>query len=307
MDTAWKEVVRLSFSGERVRSGALDLTALGLLGSFQRIVTETARAAFFAANPGRLRVPKGFAERTVLFLRTVERGSAVVPLETPSYTEQSASPLDEESGDDYLERAADLVLRTFVAVDREERLPFEITRDTLAPYGDFSSEIPEGESVPLSIKDQGRSHDVTHETAGRIGSLRLPLYEDVFEVVGEVLEVDLKRGRFQLWLDENDRLTLPISAGQEPLVIGALRDHASVRLRVRGRGRFRSDGRLLEVLELHEVGELNADGPRSAEGGTPLLRDLLMVSESIPKEVREALPHDFSANLDHFLYGAPRR
>jgi len=81
--------------------------------------------------------------------------------------------------------------------------------------------------VTLSIKHQGRSHDVTHETAGRIESLRLPLYEDLFEVVGE--------------------------------------------------------------------------------GGDPLLRDLLMISESIPKDERKALPHDFAANLDHFLYGAPRR
>ena len=43
MTGKWKEVVRLRFKGERFRDHALDLSALGDLSQFQKIVAETTK------------------------------------------------------------------------------------------------------------------------------------------------------------------------------------------------------------------------------------------------------------------------
>ena len=47
----WKEVVRLRFKGERFRDHALDLAALSELSQFQKIIAETSKALWRAANP----------------------------------------------------------------------------------------------------------------------------------------------------------------------------------------------------------------------------------------------------------------
>src|SRR2546425_11712784 len=81
MPERWKEVVRLAFKGQRFKDHALDLSALDELVQFQKIVTETAKALWLAANPDRERLPKHFEERIRLCLRKIEEGSAVAPLE----------------------------------------------------------------------------------------------------------------------------------------------------------------------------------------------------------------------------------
>jgi len=34
---------------------------------------------------------------------------------------------------------------------------------------------------------------------------------------------------------------------------------------------------------------------------------IVAMGESIPKEVQDTIPHDGSINLEHYLYGAPKR
>ena len=77
----WKEVVRLRFKGDRFRDHALDLSALSELTQFQKMVAETAKALWRAANPDRERLPSHFEDRTRLCLREIHEGSAVAPLE----------------------------------------------------------------------------------------------------------------------------------------------------------------------------------------------------------------------------------
>jgi len=68
----WKEVVRLTFKGERFRDHALDLRALSELSQFQNMVAETAKIVWRAENPKRERLPSHFEERVRLCLRRIE-------------------------------------------------------------------------------------------------------------------------------------------------------------------------------------------------------------------------------------------
>ena len=81
MPGKWKEVVRLTFKGERFRDHAFDLQALSELSQFQKMVAETAKTLWRTANPNRERITSHFEERVRLCLRRIEDGSASAPLE----------------------------------------------------------------------------------------------------------------------------------------------------------------------------------------------------------------------------------
>jgi hypothetical protein len=307
VNAPWKEVARLAFSGERVVAGALDLAALGELSVFQELITATARAAFLATRPDRQRVPKGFEERTRLFLRKIEPGSAIAVLEIPPVSAQSGLPFEDDDvdPDSFVETAADLAWRTFEALERDTPLPYEITRDTLEPYERFVASLPEDASVSFSVGKRREPRTLTRELQKRFEPLRLAPYEDAFDVTGVVLEVDVRRQRFQLWLDETRSLPLVFQADQERTITHALQEHTSVRLHVAGRGRFSGTGELVQIVEVASVSEV---GLASETAKAPsLLEAILAVSRKVPESEFERLPSDLSENLDHYIYGSPKK
>ena len=128
MAGGWKEVVRLAFKGPRFGDHALDLGALGELAQFQKMVAETAKALWRAANPDRERLPPHFEERTRLCLRKIEEGSALVPLEVyvvdDDPDQDSLLPGAEEPEEPKeLRDAIALSQEVFDAVEREAALP----------------------------------------------------------------------------------------------------------------------------------------------------------------------------------------
>src|SRR5690606_31122471 len=77
----WLELGRLSFAGGRFVDGAIDLTALKELETFQNLVTEVAEAIWRRENPEKSKLPDHFLASTALFIRKVEKGSTVIPFE----------------------------------------------------------------------------------------------------------------------------------------------------------------------------------------------------------------------------------
>lgn len=132
-------------------------------------------------------------------------------------------------------------------------------------------------------------------------------YEGPVEVTGEVLEVDISQGRFQLWLDEKTGVAGTFSAEQESEVTSALRDHRTVRLQVAGRGEFSPQGKLLRItradeLRLRPVGEVTYNVT-----ARPIEDVLSELAREVPEEEWRKLPSDLTDNLDYYIYGTPKR
>ncbi len=47
--------------------------------------------------------------------------------------------------------------------------------------------------------------------------------------------------------------------------------------------------------------------PTTQNGDWPLVDKILRISESIPEEEFAVFPPDFTENLDHYLYGSPKK
>jgi len=300
----WREVVRLAFKGPRFEDHALDLTALGELSQFQKMVAETAKAMWRAANPDRQRLPARFEERTRLCLRRIEQGSAIAPLEV--FVEESEQMELFEDGPTEIDEAIELTHQVFQAIERDEPLPERFPRSLISEYERWGQGLSEDEAIEI-LGVGAEPARVTHSSRTRLSSFASSSHEDSVEIAGEVLEADVRHGRFQMWLDEKTSVTVSFSPEQENEVTRALRDHRTVRLQVEGRGEFSPQGTLERITVVHElklrpVGEVAYDAE-----ARPIEEVLAELANEVPQEEWRKLPADLTDNLDHYVYGTPRR
>ncbi len=107
---------------------------------------------------------------------------------------------------------------------------------------------------------------------------------EMVDVSGEVLEADLKQRRFQLWLNERSHVSVVFSESQEEQATTALKDHKTVRMNVKGRGKVSPQGKLLEITEVEELGIQPGDEARLDQGARPI-EDILGLAQQGAREV----------------------
>ena len=111
-------------------------------------------------------------------------------------------------------------------------------------------------------------------------------------------------------------LTLPASGGivngrfsaeQEELVLEALRNHRTARLRVSGVGEFGTHDRLLKrfarIDDVHVAGTTEV---AFVEGATPIWEQLAVLGESAPAGTWDHVPADLSKRIDDLVYRRER-
>ena len=298
----WKEVVRLAFRGQRFQDHALDLDAVGELGQFQKLIAETAKALWLAAHPDRARLPKGFQDRTRLCLRTIEEGSAVAPLEV--FIEEPQQRELFEPGPTEIEEAIGLAHDVFRAAETGRPLPQNFPRSLVSEYERWGQALAQDEAIEVITVGKQPAR-VTSSSRSRLAAFIEASHEDRVDITGEVLEADVRQGRFQTWLDDRTGVTVTFSPEQESEVTNALRDHRTLRLRVIGRGEFSAQGTLLRIAHVDQL-QLQPLGDVSYDATARPIEDLLAeLAAEIPQEDWNTLPPDLTDNLDHYLYGTP--
>lgn len=303
MNGQWKEVAKLHFTGQRFQDHALDLSALAELSQFQKIVAETARALWKAEHPDRVRLPARFEERTRLCLRRIEEGSAVAPLEV--FVEKDEGELFDPEPED-ANRAVLLAYDVFEAAGRDAPLPERLPKDLVAEYAKWGAALGDDEEIEFGPPNRPPTKVNRRRREKLLAFVEGP-YDDAVDITGSVLEADVKQQRFQLWLDERTRVAVVFSAEQEERVTTALQKHQSVRVRVRGRGQHTAQGRLESVNELLEL-TLLPEGEEPYDATARPIEDIISeLAAEVPQEEWARVPKDLAENLDHYLYGAPRR
>ena len=303
MTGKWKEVVKLTFKGERFRDHALDLQALGELSQFQKMVAETAKTLWRVANPNRERLPSHFEERVRLCLRRIEDGSATAPLEV--FIEENDQKTFWEPEPVEIKEAVKLAHEVFEAIGADAQLPERFPRALLSEYAKWGQSIADDEAVELHVPDK-KPASLTLVHKKRLEKYVETTHEDHVEISGEVFEADVKKGRFQLWSGEDTAVTVVFTSEQEYQVTTALKEHKTARMYVKGSGEYSPQGKLLRVLQVDELRLTTSetDYDKSARPIEDLLEEL---AREIPQEEWDKLPSDLNDNLDHYLYGVPKR
>ena len=299
----WKEVVRLTFKGERFHGHALDLRALSELSQFQKMVAETAKTLWRAANPTRERLPSHFEERVRLCLRKIEDGSATAPLEV--FIEEKDQTAFWEPEPVELNEAVELAHEVYEAIEADAQLPERFPRALLPEYARWGQSLDDDEAVEMQVSEKKPAY-LTLAHRQKLEKFVETPHEDRVEISGEVFEADVKKGRFHLWSGEDTAVTVVFTHEQEGQVTTALKEHKTARMFVKGSGEYSPQGKLLRVLEVDELrlapSETHYD--KSARPIEDLLEEL---ARDIPREEWEKLPSDLNENLDYYLYGEPKQ
>jgi len=302
MPGRWIEVVRVAFKGGRFRDHALDLSALSELTRFQKIVTETAKALYLDAHPSRQRVPKGFEEQTRLCLRRIEDGSAVAPLEVR--VDEGLDKLPLQVDPEPIKRAVELTHEVLGAAEQNAPLPERFPRELLPEYAAWGQTLLDDEEIELILPGRrpARMNQRARATLERLQELP---HQSHTELVGKVLEADVRQRRFQLWIDETTAVVASFSPEQEDRVTEALRRHREIQLTVRGMAEFSPVGQPERFLQVDEL-EIVEPEPVYDTTARPIEEELAELARQVPPEDWAKLPTDLADNIDHYAYGTPK-
>jgi len=304
MANQWKEVARLAFKGKRFRDHAFDLNGLAELIQFQKMAAETAKALWREANPGRERLPKHFEERTRLCLRRIEEGSAVAPLEIFTGDADQLDMYEQEPPE--ISKAISLAYQVVRAIERDEALPEHFPRGLVPEYAKWGQGLSEDETIEL-VTDDLEPAQVTPQLRSRWTMFAESHHEARADITGEVLEADVRQKRFQVWIDEKTGITVSFSPDQEEQVTAALRDHRTRRLQVKGLGEFSPQGKLMHIERVEEMRLLPVGGLQYDASAPPIEDVLADLAREVPEREWKKLPLDITDNIDHYLYGWPKR
>lgn len=299
----WKEVVRLTFKGERFRDHALDLRALSELSQFQKMVAETAKTLWRAANPNRERLPSHFEDRARLCLRRIEDGSAATPLEVFMEEQDQTSIWEPEPVE--INDAVRLTHEVFKALESDAPLPERLPRTLIPEFAKWGQSLGDDEVVEMQVSEKRPAY-LTSAHRQKLEKLLETPHEDRVEVSGEVFEADVKKGRFQLWSGEDTAVLVTFTTEQEDQVTTALKEHKTARMYVKGSGEYSPQGKLLRVLQVDEL-SLTTSETHYDHSARPIEDLLKELAEEIPQEEWDRLPSDLNENLDHYLYGVPKQ
>jgi hypothetical protein len=299
MSSGWRVVVTIAIKGADEDDHHVLLSELPEIESYQRLITEAARALFMADHPQRQRVLRGFESTLQMGFATVRPGSALLPLEVREADQTIFRDIPVET---YVDRA---VLSTAHSFRRAagghrpaEPLPptvLELMEDLGASLADdrWMEITPAGEPEQVAVVDR--------TTRAAIAKFVPDRYEDDVAVEGEVTRADVLSRRFRLRVPGGRGIEAPFTHDDERRVTEALRDHDERSVMVRGRALIEPDGtavRFVTVTAIEFADEVR--GRTWAESWASLVR----FADSHPVS---GLPSDLASNVDDYLYRDRKR
>jgi hypothetical protein len=237
-------------------------------------------------------------------LRTINDGSTMTPLEV--FVDESENDILEGTETQEIDGAIDLAQEVFDALEREAALPERLPRSLMAEYAKFGQSLLSEDSIEFCRTGKAPTR-VRPEHGKRLLAFQDLSHETRVDIVGEVLEADVRRKQFQLWTDEQNKIPVSFAEEHETQVTTALKEHRSVRIRVKGIAAISPSGETtkiehVEELVIEPIGEVAFD--RSAR---PIEDVLAELAAEVSEEDWNGVPHDLAKNVDHYLYGTPKR
>lgn len=129
----------------------------------------------------------------------------------------------------------------------------------------------------------------------------------LLEITGKVLEADVRERHFQLWIDDSNHVSVSFRESEEADVTTALKNHKAVQVRVKGWGEIAPNGKLVRITQIEELRIQPANSPPALRMTRPIEDIIAELAAEVPQAEWDRLPHDLTDNLDHYLYGTPKR
>jgi len=236
--------LRPVFCGTRFDGGRLPLEVVGELGVYRRIVLAVAKHLFKAKNKGRQRVPKGFEQDLVLYIREVEVGSAV-----PVVMRKKGAEVGDQLSlyPDYFLDARRMVAKQIAAPTAvESGFPTAVLR----MFGQLGASLKEDEAIEFQVPE-GPTAVYTQATRRRLSLLAGNTYDDEFGIVGHVTGLNTRKRTFEIQTGDGS-VAGPLPEELVPAFSDVL-GPPPLLVHVTGIGRWNANASLLEILSVDDV------------------------------------------------------
>ena len=149
MPGEWKEILKLRFTGPQFAENGLALTSLGLLSRFQDLLVSTAKAVWLREHQDRKRVPRNYEDQLRLYIRRIERGSAVAPVEV-FIGEPGQKDLWEPEPVE-VQNAVTVIHSAVSAMESMEELPAGFPKSLVSECVRWGEKLREEEAIELIV------------------------------------------------------------------------------------------------------------------------------------------------------------
>jgi hypothetical protein len=304
MKIKMQELTTLTFGGPSFEDHGLEIDVLPELVQYKKILAETAETLWRQTHQDRERLPKGFKETLRIKFYNLAEGSTAIPLFREIQYEENQLPFEYE---DELNQAVDLVEEVMESSCEDKPLPENFPKNVLPLFENLGKTLGENDYIQLMSVKRQKPVTFTNHVRENLVNLEAKTYEDLVDLTGEVRLADLDGLNFKVRLDDGAKIDGKFEAKFEPMIIGALKDHATCRLSIKGLGQFNHRDNYLQKIvrvdemEIQEAGALEYD-----KTARPVWEVITEIGSEVPEEDWGKVPKDLSKELDHYLYGSPR-
>lgn len=235
----------LIFRGRRFDGAVMPLEALPELAAYRDLLAAVAKEMFFAENPGRVRLPKGFDASFRLTLSRIEDGSAVPIVER----EFEELPLLHSS--DIFDRAREQVEAAIKGVSSQAAFPGWLTPAVAGRFSSFGRTLRDDELVVVAGAGQREGAVYDRRVRRSILVRSQGTYEEDVDLIGVVRETDVDQDSFEIRLADDRRIAVRASRPFLKQIVQSLQRDSAVR--VSGTGVYDAEGKLLRVAQAADV------------------------------------------------------
>lgn len=131
--------------------------------------------------------------------------------------------------------------------------------------------------------------------------------EKPVDIIGTVTMARVTEPRTAMISFDGQEIEAPFRPEDEDTVTTALKEHATLQVRLQGRGRISARGKVQKITKVENLTLLSAPAPAFDADAKPIREVIDEIMKDVPDEVLEKLPRDGSINHDHYIYGLPKR
>ncbi len=296
--TARTLLVNHTFQGGRFEDHGVDVDVLEEVTRYKSLLVETAKELWRQRNPNRERLPKNFEDSLRLKFYEVKCNCATLPLYRQLATDEQGSIFPQR---DELTEAVDLVANTIEAATMDRPLPQQFPRQLLTCFNDYGKSLADDEWIEQRPAKSARA--IRYDTTARTRLQRYAdvAYEDHVDLTGTVTMARVTKPKMAIELSDGREIEAAFRAEDEATITTALKDHATVKLRVIGRGYHTGSGQLQRLIDVESVTLLVSGVPQYDASAKPIWEHFDEILSTLSADDLASLPKDGAEHHDRYI------
>jgi hypothetical protein len=181
-------------------------------------------------------------------------------------------------------------------------LPPDFPRRLISLFEDYGESLREDEWIEQTPSGWNKPVRYDATSRNRLHRLLDSAYEDHIDLTGHVTMARVTtRAKMAVELADGREIEVAFRPEDEETIIAALKDHATAKLRVIGKGAFAGTGLLQRVVDVSSITLLVGGQLPYDNSVRPIWEEIEEIISQVPEEEWDKLPTDGAENHDRYI------